>query len=132
MIEHATRALECVGTRFRHQGRLPGVGLDCLGLVVHAVSGEAHDQRNYPAVPDSVALQSALDRLFDRLDVEWIEDAPAGSVLAFAFGSHRRVRHLAVRTDVGMVHAVRPTGVVETPLVEPWISRFYGAYRWRN
>lgn len=132
MIDQATRAIACVGTRFRHQGRVPGVGLDCLGLVVHSVHGEQHDRRDYPHVPDTVALQAALDALFDRLDVNSAEDAPAGAVLAFAFGSHRRVRHLGIRTDVGMVHAIRPTGVVETPIVEPWTSRFAGAYRWRN
>ena len=32
------RARACLGTRFRLQGRVPGLGLDCLGLVVAALA----------------------------------------------------------------------------------------------
>lgn len=34
--EIVTRARACVGTPWHHQARLPGVGMDCVGLVVHA------------------------------------------------------------------------------------------------
>lgn len=132
MREIAERALRLVGTPFRHQGRLAGIGLDCLGVVVLAVHGQEHDQRAYPRVPDTLALQHALNTLFERLDCYYIEDAPIGSVLAFAHGAKRRVRHLAIRTDVGFVHADPRLGVVETTIVQPFIDQFAGAYRWRS
>jgi cell wall-associated NlpC family hydrolase len=28
-------ARACLGTPFRHQGRLPGIGLDCAGVALH-------------------------------------------------------------------------------------------------
>lgn len=40
----ATRAL--LGTSFQHQGRVPGVGLDCAGLVVCALTSCEHDVAN--------------------------------------------------------------------------------------
>jgi cell wall-associated NlpC family hydrolase len=40
-------ARKCVGTPFKHQGRIIGVGLDCLGLVL-AVLHEC----NYPGLPE--------------------------------------------------------------------------------
>lgn len=130
----ADRALECLGTPFRHQGRTPGIGLDCLGLIVHAVCGSAHDVRTYHRLPDSPALASALADLFVDLGVDHIEDAPTGAVLSFATGSRRRIRHLGIRTDAGLVHADPRLGVVELSLCEPMISQFNAAhlYRWLN
>jgi cell wall-associated NlpC family hydrolase len=29
-------ARECLGTPFQHQGRVPGVGLDCVGVAIYA------------------------------------------------------------------------------------------------
>lgn len=132
MIEIAEKAVACIGTPFRHQGRSVDHGLDCLGLVVVAVDGWRHDRRDYPSAPDTAALRRALDMHFDRLDVQSIEAAPIGSVVAFRYGMRCVVRHLAIRTPIGFVHAVRPKGVVETTIIEPWISRFEGAYAWRS
>ncbi len=36
-------ARTCLGTPFHHQGRAPGVGLDCIGLDHHSFTrGEYH------------------------------------------------------------------------------------------
>lgn len=131
MRDVAARALECLGTPFRHQGRLPGVGIDCLGLIVHAVHGEAHDVRAYHKLPDSPALEAALGALFEDLQVDYLEDAPTGAVVSFASGARRRVRHLGIRTDAGMVHADARLGVVELSLCEPFLSQFHRAHRYR-
>ena len=42
MIDHnknmIAAARACLGTPFHHQGRMPGVGLDCIGLVIVALA----------------------------------------------------------------------------------------------
>lgn len=126
----AARALGFVGTPFRHQGRLPGVGLDCLGVVVFACGACSDDRRDYGRLPDARALRAALDERFERLAVTRLEDAPIGSVIAFHFSRRRALRHLGVRVADGFVHADEFRVRVE-PIAEPWLSRFEGAYRWR-
>ncbi len=132
MIDVAIRAGAAIGTPFRHQGRAVGGGLDCLGLVLHALDRPDWDERNYPEIPDSLRLAEALVRCLEPLPIAKIEEAPIGSVVAFASGARRRVRHLAIRSSGGIVHAVRSFGVVETPLVDPWRGQFAGAFGWRN
>ena len=132
-----TRARSALGTPFRHQGRQPHVGLDCLGLVVHALGrgAQAVDQKDYARVPDSIRLAAALHRYFDELDVADPNDAPAGSVLAFCvFGDPRRsVRHLGIKSDRGMIHARHGArnSVVEIEIRPAWQDLFVGAYQWR-
>lgn len=132
MIDVAMRAAGAIGTRFAHQGRTPGLGLDCLGLVLFALDRPDWDERDYPEIPDSSRLADALVRCMDPAAIARIEDVPAGFVVAFSSGARRRVRHLAIRSSGGIIHAVRHFGVVETPLVDPWRGQFAGAYRWRN
>ena len=131
------RARDVLGTPFQHQGRQPRVGLDCLGLVVHSIGQEAEavDQRDYASVPDSIRLEAALSRYFDRVDVDDPSDAPDGSVLAFCvFGDPRRsVRHLGIKSDRGMIHARHGArnAVVEIAIGSAWRDLFLGAYQWR-
>ena len=57
-------ASECMETPFRHQGRVPGVGLDCAGLLVHCFKrlGLPHqDERGYPRTPFDGQLERILD-----------------------------------------------------------------------
>lgn len=126
----AARALGFVGTPFRHQGRLPGVGLDCLGVVVFACGASTHDRREYGRLPDARALRAALDERFERLGAASLQEAPIGAILAFHFAKRRALRHLGVRVADGFVHADEFRVRVE-PIAEPWLSRFEGAYRWR-
>ena len=132
-----TRARSALGTPFRHQGRQPHVGLDCLGLVVHALGrgAQAVDQTDYARVPDSIRLAAALDRYFDHLDTDDPNTVPAGAVLAFCvFGDPRRsVRHLGIKSDRGMIHARHGArnAVVEIEIRPAWQDLFVGAYQWR-
>jgi cell wall-associated NlpC family hydrolase len=132
--EYLRRALACVGTPFQHQGRLLDVGLDCVGLVVQVYQCAEMDRRDYHEVPTpehSKFLRQLLDCSFVREPVDFADSAREGSILAFAFGTRRQIRHLAIRSGVGMVHAIK-RGVVEDVLAEPWLSRFEGAYTWRK
>lgn len=131
MNEVADRALRLVGTKFRHQGRLPGVGLDCLGVVVFSCGIREFDQRDYHRLPEARRLREALDELFVRLDCDWLEDAPVGSVLAFTMGTKRTLRHLGIRTYAGFVHADEFMVREESTDNLNWRDRFEGAYQWQ-
>jgi cell wall-associated NlpC family hydrolase len=79
----AAAAMSMVGTPFHAQGRVPGVGLDCIGLVAcvaRACDIPHEDKAAYPLRPNG-ELQPALDAQLVRVDGE----PQAGDVLLMAF-----------------------------------------------
>ncbi|MEO6579992.1 MAG: peptidoglycan endopeptidase [Sphingomicrobium sp.] len=111
------RARRLIGTRFRAQGRDPRFGLDCVGLAMIA----------YGIAPDEV-------RRDYRLSGDHRRDVAAGLAAAFRRVSRLSQRkgdlmlievsprhtHLAIRTDIGFIHADVRLGVVETPGEPVW------------
>lgn len=103
--EAVAAARQCLGTPFRHQGRVPGVGLDCLGLILHvgasvghpltAPRAYAHDPANYNLLAGAEQNQ-CLDRVRDLSALQ------AGDILLIQIGAH--VRHMAIYTGDTMIH----------------------------
>jgi cell wall-associated NlpC family hydrolase len=57
-------AKEVEGTPFKHQGRIPGLGMDCAGVLVHCFQrlGLPHeDAQGYPRNPFDGQLERILD-----------------------------------------------------------------------
>lgn len=108
----------CVGTPFRMQGRLPGTGLDCLGVVAEAARAAGGELRlpAYTLDGDHAALTRSWPT---ALGCVAVDKAEAGDVLVTAPSRHRR--HFAVVTPAGVVHAHAGIGrVVEGPLDRDW------------
>lgn len=115
-IDGAARG--CVGTRFRPQGRTPGIALDCIGVVLIAARGGGISF----AVP-SYRLggdgEAALDAGLSAQGCVAVAVAAAGDILVIAPAPGRR--HLGVVTNRGVVHAHAGLGrVVEGPLDPDW------------
>lgn len=125
-LVNAARA--CIGTPFYHQGRVAGIGLDCIGLVIQAVKQigiEVEDQQDYGREPEGEKLHAALT----AHGFEPVDDMAAGDVLLFRFNGEPQHVGLAV-SEHSMVHAYAPIGrVVETGLGETWQRRMAGIYR---
>lgn len=108
----------CVGTRFRPQGRVPGLALDCVGvaLVAAAAAGVVLSVPPYRLGGDG---EAELDRFLADAGFAAVDQALAGDLLALAPAPGRR--HLAVVTGRGVVHAHAGLGrVVEGPLDPAW------------
>ncbi|KWI90202.1 hypothetical protein WM08_15210 [Burkholderia ubonensis] len=106
-----------LGTRWQHQGRLRGVGVDCAGLVVcvmRAVGADVADVEGYTRRPDGSLLDIVRARSLPA-DV-----AAAGDVAVFAWDSDPC--HLAIMTGPGsIIHAFAPSRmVVEHDLDDRW------------
>ncbi len=125
-VVDAARA--CLGTPFYHQGRVAGIGLDCIGLVIHAVKQVGvvvEDQPDYGREPQGQKLHAALM----NHGFEIADDIIAGDILLFRFNGEPQHVGLAVSPDA-MVHSYAPIGrVVETGLGETWQRRISGIYR---
>jgi NlpC/P60 family putative phage cell wall peptidase len=122
-------ARQWLGTPFRHQGRQPGRGLDCVGLVVCAARhcGLAdYDVTDYPRLPQGDALAGHL-RAAGLVAVDPRAALP-GDVLLMRFT--REAQHVALVTDGGILHAHEQVGrVVEHRLDESWRRRIVAVYR---
>lgn len=127
-VRMVAAARACLGTPFHHQGRKPGVGLDCIGLIIMALQAAGwpvNDRLDYAPRPDGCSLRQALK------DHGAVEVAPfaAGDVLLFRYD--HQPQHVALATGADtMIHAFAPAGrVVETSLGAYWRRRLLGAYR---
>lgn len=121
-----------IGTRFQHQGRVKGAGVDCAGLVI----GVARDLgladakvEGYSRHPDGVSLLAFCRQYM--LSVAVGEAVPA-DVLIFSFASHPQ--HLAFRSELdgrpALIHAFADARcVVEHDFDEVWQSRLRAAFR---
>ena len=126
-----TLARECVGTPFRHQGRVPGRGLDCAGLIIHVASAlgvEYLDEQGYSRHPHLGRLQAALDA---QPCFEVVDSMESGDVLLMKF--RKEPTHLAIYTGETIIHAYEQIGAVcEHRMDAEWLSRVVRIYRFRG
>lgn len=118
-----------LGTPFHHQGRAPGVGLDCAGVVVcvaHALGLSAADVRGYSRQPDPVLFRALLREHLIELPGE----GAAGDVLTFWLGREQHLAIVTALTPLRILHAWQPAGaVVEHDCNPLWVRRARGWFR---
>lgn len=116
----------CVGTRFRAQGRTPGLGLDCVGVVLVAAAAAGMSSVALPAYALGGDYEAEIERVLARIGCFPLGVPAFGDLLVIA--PARRRRHLAVVTPAGVVHAHAGVGrVVEGPVDANWT--IIGAWR---
>ncbi len=128
IIKTVNAARACLGTPFHHQGRSPGTGLDCIGLLVVALTAagfSVRDRADYSLRPDGKSLLAALDEHGARR----VSDIQAGDILVFCYD--RQPQHVALATSADtMIHSFAPAGkVVETAIGVYWKRRLAAVYR---
>lgn len=132
-------------TPFRHQARLKGVGVDCVGLVIgvaHNLGLTDFDTFDYSEQPDETRMGALLREHMLEIpradlaagDIVWLRPVDGGAA-----------QHVAIITETAprlmMIHALRrPVNrsntrvnrVVEHVLDERWESRIVGCFRYRG
>lgn len=121
-------ARTCLGTPFHHQGRCKGVGLDCIGLVIVALTAVGvpiNDRTDYGRRPDGKSLVAALI----AHGATPVDEIHTGDVLLFRYD--KQPQHVALATGPdAMIHSFAPAGkVVETSIGAYWQRRLTGIYR---
>jgi NlpC/P60 family putative phage cell wall peptidase len=130
-----TAACGWVGTPYRHQASLKGVGCDCLGLirgVWRDIFGEEPEAAP-PYSPDwaeaggDETLAQAARRHMQEIA---IADAAAGDVLLFRWRNHLPAKHVGLlMSKTRMVHAQEGAAVAEISLSNWWQRRIAFAFR---
>jgi NlpC/P60 family putative phage cell wall peptidase len=130
-------AREWIGTRWRHQASLKGIGTDCIGLVAGVAralgmpEGEAFLTdirfRGYTRTPNPAMLRRALATYWDATD------APLpGDVMLMRF--EKEPQHFGILSERDyMIHALaQARKVTEHRIDETWKTRIVGFYRYRG
>ena len=116
-------ARSCVGSPFRHQGRNPVQGLDCIGLIIYVsktLGLSDFDLADYKKIPrkNAISCQAAQAGFKDK---EKSLMHP-GDVIILRIGKY--LEHSAIISDRGIIHACEKYGrVVEHGLDTEWRSR---------
>ena len=128
-------ARKWIGTPYRHQASVKGVGADCLGLlrgVWREVLGD--EPEAMPAYTPDWAEALGQEQLLLAARRHLVEigigDAGSGDVLVFRMGLGHPVKHCAIISQPGrIIHAYWGRSVCETRLVPWWERRIAGAFR---
>jgi NlpC/P60 family putative phage cell wall peptidase len=117
-----------IGTPYRHQASLKGIGCDCLGLVRgvwRTVIGDEPEQAP-PYAPDwaeATAEESLAQAAMRHLIPVPPADFRPGDVLLFRWRANLPAKHAAIVTAPGlMVHAHDGAAVTEVAIA-PWWRR---------
>lgn len=126
-----TAARECLDTPFRHQGRIPGLALDCAGVAVHvahSVGCKVDEPGAYSRLPHGGMLESWCER---QPFLERAATAEAGDILLMRFAAEPQ--HLAICAGETIVHAYESIGrTVEHGLDAKWRRRIVRVYRFKG
>jgi NlpC/P60 family putative phage cell wall peptidase len=129
-----------IGTPFRHQCNLKGVGVDCVGLILGV--GEKFDFKiephlwepyaNYAKLPNPSKMKRALNQFMKQCFNK--EEALVGDIM-FLEWRHELPMHLAFLSELNgrktLIHALSEIGkVVEHSYTELWQDRATSAWRY--
>ena len=123
-----------IGTPYRHQASLKGVGTDCLGLVrgVWRELFGAEPERVPPYGPGWAeeggveALAAAAGRHAEKIPCAGVG---AGDLVLFRWRPHLPAKHAGILDDGGrFIHAYQGSAVVSSALVPQWRRRIAGAF----
>jgi NlpC/P60 family putative phage cell wall peptidase len=137
-VDIVAEARTWIGTPYRHQASLKGVGCDCLGLVRgvwRAVIGR--EPEAVPAYAPDWAEAGGRETFAKAAQRHFVEIAPShfapGDVLLFRWRQSFVAKHAAIVTAPDlMVHAHDGAAVAEVAITPWWRRRLAFAFRFPN
>jgi NlpC/P60 family putative phage cell wall peptidase len=123
-----------IGTPYRHQASLKGVGCDCLGLVrgVWRVCIGNEPEEPPPYAPDwaeACGEERLVDAAMRHLEPRDRAAYRGGDVLLFRWSAWSMAKHAAIATGEGtMIHAHDGAKVCEVKIVPFWQRKLACAF----
>ncbi len=144
-VEVARIARSWIGTPYRHQASLKGVGTDCLGLVRgvwrEIYGAEPEETPPYSRDWGEAARDEALWRAAARRLAPGEGAERAGDVILFRMMEGAPAKHMAIVGEPGVadkggraaggtiIHAYSGRSVLETPFIDSWRRRAVAVFR---
>ncbi len=124
-----------IGTPYRHQASLKGVGCDCLGLVRgvwRALIGEEPERAPAyaPGWAEAASGEPLAEAAARHLTAIALDEFASGDVLLFRWRAKLPAKHAAIVTAPAlMVHAHDGAAVAEVAIAPWWRRRLAYAFR---
>lgn len=126
------------GTRFQHQGRLKGQGVDCVGFISEVAKNvgllDVEIPADYAPTEDGKIMLQLL-----REHMELVEEMQPGDVIALCDPALREPsipRHLAfvteIRLNTTLICHASEHGVREHRMDGAWLKRIHSIWRLKN
>ena len=137
MVTHSDiikKGREFIGTPFVHQGRLKGIGVDCIGLI----TGVAKELGLFDVVTppyrrysDGTLLMQEMLKVFDPADLD--SKVPGDIIIYWVDKSSKHPQHVGILTETGVIHTYdRVMKVIEAPTTPRWEDRITHVFKWRE
>ena len=132
------QARSYLGTPFVHQGRLPGVALDCVGVPICVARAlglvdTAFDIRGYPRQPDGRTLLALCGQHMTRLDAAAMRPGDVAVIRFERVPQHLGIVAPYVHGGLSLIHALGTTDgkgrVVEHRIDADTLRRLVAVYR---
>jgi len=119
-----------IGTTYRHQASLKGVGSDCLGLLRGVWRGViGAEPEAVPPYGDQGRDERLLAAAQRNLRATGSCEFRGGDVLLFRWQPHLPARHVGIATSPStMVHAQSGSAVAEIALDRWWMARIVAVF----
>lgn len=122
-----------IDTPYHHQGRIKGVGVDCIGLIIgiaQDIGVTNIDRPEFRAYGRRPPRGRGMLRYFDEMATGKSMLVDPGRIAVFFFDeATKRAQHIGITTDVGILHTYSSMGrVVEHNLTQDWISKLICTY----
>jgi NlpC/P60 family putative phage cell wall peptidase len=133
--EIVAEAASWLGTPYRHQASLKGVGCDCLGLVrgVWRAFHGGEPERAPAYTPDwaeAAGAETLADAAARHMAAIAPDEADAGDVLLFRWRANLPAKHAAILVSRDrMIHAQQGAAVAMATLSPWWRRRIAFAFR---
>lgn len=125
------RARTQMGVLWVHQGRVPGVALDCAGLVLYAL--DKQDVPDYGRNPAHGKLEAAVTHFTGTQPLDGVDDIRPGDIVVMAYGGDGRHVGIVAQDMYGqltIIHSDSMVGcVTEHPLDTRWRRRVRHVWR---
>jgi NlpC/P60 family putative phage cell wall peptidase len=124
-----------IGTPYRHQASLKGIGCDCLGLVRGVWRETVGPEPEAPPPYAEDWAEAASAETLAQAAERWLlpgapDDLRPGDVLLFRFSAGLPAKHAGIlATPASFVHAYAAAAVVESPCGAWWRRRLARVFR---
>lgn len=138
--EIAEQARQYIGCNWVHQGRVPEIGIDCLGVLVliahhfgYAADKDVHDYKRNPVMTEDEQSTVLIEGLRDNFKEIPVKEAGEGDVMTFTMpGDGGLPRHVGIvvrgRRELHLVHSLMNKKTLEEPL-KKWLRFATHAFR---
>lgn len=128
-------ARQYVGTPVRHQGRMKGIAIDCIGLVSEVAKEVGYDRdppEHYTTAPSEELMLREVEAKLEKQDRP-IAEAAAGDIVMMWGMTTGRGQHFGFIAEEGgrltLIHALKTNNaVVEHGFDRQWLRRAMGLY----